>query len=138
MSPSGQETMTDEAAAPLGDALRLIVGPEPDPQFGPVDEKLRDWLEVAVYERLLRTIPAGFDIGTMIDAIVAGGKNRLQQKGEMDFEMVADSVLKRGLDPAGCAVFGFRWRLVPRKVGDPTLAVESAASRERKNRWFAV
>jgi hypothetical protein len=129
--------MTDEAP-PLGDALRLIVEPEPDPQYGPVDEKLRDWLEVAVYERLLRTIPAGFDVVSMIDAIAAENKDRIQQGGQLDFEMVANSVLKRGLDPTGCAVFGFRWRLVPRVPGDPTLAVESAASRGRKNRWLAI
>ena len=130
--------MTYAPSLPLGDALRLVVEQEPDPQYGPADEKLRDFLEAAVYVRLLAPIPDGQDAASMIGAMQSADAARLGRSGKVDFEMVATSVLRRGMDPGGCAIFGFRWRLVPRAAGDPTLSVEAAASRERKGRWFAT
>jgi hypothetical protein len=144
--------MTDEAP-PLGSVMRLLVDPEPDPRFGPENALGRDRLEFELYAKL-QSVAAGNGALGQVAELARAGADRLAAKAEAardgrsaaqmmttdDFEVLACTVLAAALRRTeGEAIFGFRWRVVPReRVDHDALAVEVAASRARVRRWFSI
>jgi hypothetical protein len=136
--------MNDEVV-PLGDVMRLVVDPEPDPRFGPENVLGRDRLEFALYARL-QSVAAGTDALERVAALARAGADRLSRKTTAEFrtseeyEDLACIILATALkSTAGEGQFGYRWRVVLReRVDHDALAVEVAASRARVNRWLAT
>ncbi len=143
--------MTDEAP-PLGSVMRLLVEPDPDPRFGPENPLGRDRLEFELYAKM-QTVAAGDGAMSQVSDLARAGAERLAAKASAardgsaaqlmvtdDFEVLACTVLAAALrNSAGEAIFGYRWRVVPRaRVDHDALAVEIAASRARVRRWFPV